>query len=61
MFAPTYVHLGLWTICEAIGDVQYRYLVGEGPTQVGRPMNGVLDDVSIPVATAEAALAQLMD
>ena len=28
MFAGAYVHLGLWTIAEAVGGVHYRYLVG---------------------------------
>jgi hypothetical protein len=46
MFASTYVHLGLWAICQAIG-ADYRYLVGDGP-QGGEGRNsGVLDDVSV--------------
>lgn len=60
MFAPTYVHLGLWTIAEAVGDLHYRYLVGDGPTREGRPMTGVLDDVSIPVERVEAAVEDLL-
>lgn len=49
MFAPTYVHLGLWNIADAVGGIEYRYLVGDGATRPGRAMVGVLDDISIPV------------
>lgn len=43
-FAPRYVHTGLWGICEALGHVRYRYLVGEGPTgNLPRPF----DDISL--------------
>jgi len=45
-FAPSYVHLGLWGICEAIGDVRYRYLVGEGPT-LPRHLPRPFDDISL--------------
>lgn len=47
MFASTYVHLGLWSICQAI-DADYRYLVGDGPTGGPGRNSGVLDDVSAP-------------
>lgn len=47
MFASTYVHLGLWSICQAIG-ADYRYLVGDGPTGGPGRNSGVLDDVSAP-------------
>lgn len=60
MFASTYVHLGLWTICEAVGGVEYRYLVGNGPTREGRPMTGVLDDIDIDPAVVERTLEELM-
>jgi hypothetical protein len=56
MFAPSYVHLGLWNIAEAIDGVEYRYLVGEGNHPAGKPMLDVLQDVSIPPATVEAAV-----
>ncbi len=45
-FAPRYVHLGLWGICEALEDVRYRYLVGDSPrshTALPRPY----DDISL--------------
>lgn len=45
-FTPTYVHLGLWGICEALDGVRYRYLVGDGPKSresLPRPF----DDISL--------------
>ncbi|QYJ03943.1 glycosyltransferase family 61 protein [Nocardioides panacisoli] len=60
LFAATYVHLGLWTIADAVG-LDYRYLVADGPSREGRPMVGVLDDVSIPPERVEAALDDLME
>ncbi len=59
MFAGTYVHLGLWTIAEAVGGVHYRYLVGAGSSPEGREMTGIVDDVDIPAARVEAALEEL--
>lgn len=56
MFAPNYVHLGLWTIADAVGGIDYEYLVGEGDTAPGRAMVGVLEDVSIPI---ERVLARI--
>jgi hypothetical protein len=56
MFAPSYVHLGLWNIAEAIDGVEYRYLVGTGDHPAGKPMLDVLQDVSIPPADVEAAV-----
>jgi hypothetical protein len=61
MFAGSYVHLGLWTIAEAVGDVRYRYLVGAGAGRPGRPMTGIVDDVDIPVSRVESALEELLD
>jgi hypothetical protein len=60
MFAGSYVHLGLWTIAEAVGEVRYRYLVGAGRAREGREMTGIVDDVDIPVARVEAALEELL-
>lgn len=50
MFASTYVHLGLWSICQAV-DADYRYLVGDGPAGGPGRNSGVLDDVSVPPRT----------
>ncbi|MBU2695741.1 DUF563 domain-containing protein [Pimelobacter sp. 30-1] len=62
MFASTYVHLGLWAICQAI-DADYRYLVAEPAAGPDGPNQGVLDDVSIPparvLASVDALLADL--
>ena len=56
MFASTYVHLGLWAICEALG-ADYRYLVADGPRGSN---SGVHDDVSIPVDRVTAAVDELL-
>lgn len=61
MFARGYVHLGLWTIAEAVGGIDYRYLVSDGPTRPGEPMVGVLEDVSIPVSRVLAQIDDLID
>lgn len=60
MFASSYVHLGLWTICEAVGGVEYRYLVADGPNREGSAQTGVLDDVSIPPARVLAVIDDLL-
>jgi hypothetical protein len=60
MFAGTYVHLGLWTIAEAIGGMHYRYLVGAGSWPEGKEMQGIVDDIDIPVARVEAMLEELL-
>lgn len=46
LFAPRYVHLGLWGICEALGHVRYRYLVGDGPAG-SRTRPRPFDDISL--------------
>ncbi|WP_188111224.1 glycosyltransferase family 61 protein [Nocardioides antri] len=60
MFAGTYVHLGLWTIAEAIGGMHYRYLVGAGSWPEGKEMTGIVDDIDIPADRVEAALDDLL-
>ncbi|HJQ07308.1 MAG TPA: hypothetical protein VJ872_17795, partial [Nocardioides sp.] len=60
MFAATYVHLGLWTIAEAVGGYDYRYLVADGPVREGAPQVGVLDDVSIPPERVLAVIDELL-
>lgn len=59
MFAASYVHLGLWAICTAVG-ADYRYLVADGAGAAGGTNAGVLDDVSIPPARVLAAVDQLL-
>ncbi|GAC1385091.1 MAG: hypothetical protein NVSMB48_21540 [Marmoricola sp.] len=61
LFAPNYVHLGLWTICESVGGIDYRYLIGDGPSRAGRPMVGVLEDVSIPTRRVLATIDAMLD
>lgn len=61
MFTPNYVHLGLWTICEAIGGVHYRYLIGDGAHREGRPMTAPLEDIDIPAARVLTALDELLE
>ena len=57
MFASTYVHFGLWSICEALG-AQYRYLIADGPNGSN---SGVHDDVSIPVQRVTAMIDEMID
>lgn len=57
MFASTYVHLGLWSICEALG-AQYRYLIADGPRGSN---SGVHDDVSIPAQRVIAVVDEFLD
>lgn len=60
MFPSTYVHRGLWAICQALG-ADYRYLVAETPADPPPSNAGISDDVSIPVARVLAALDALLD
>jgi capsular polysaccharide biosynthesis protein len=57
MFASTYVHFGLWSICEALG-AQYRYLIADGPNGTN---SGVHDDVSIPAQQVITMVDELLD
>ena len=59
MFAASYVHLGLWAICQAVG-ADYRYLVADGPHVRGDSNTGNYDDVSIPVPTVLSAVDDLL-
>jgi capsular polysaccharide biosynthesis protein len=59
MFAGTYVHLGLWAICQAIG-ADYHYLVADGSEGPAGANAGILDDVSIPPARVLAAVDDLL-
>jgi capsular polysaccharide biosynthesis protein len=56
MFAATYVHLGLWSICEALG-AQYRYLVADGELGTN---SGPHDDVSIPPQRVLAVVDEMI-
>jgi hypothetical protein len=60
MFAGSYVHLGLWTIAQAIGGMHYRYLVGTGTLPEGKEPTGIVDDIDIPADRVGAALAELL-
>ncbi len=60
MFAGSYVHLGLWTIAEAIGGMHYRYLVGAGSLPEGKEPTGIVDDIDIPVDVVEGVLEELL-
>lgn len=61
MFAPSYVHLGLWTIAAAIGDIDYRYLVGEGPGRESTSLVNPYADVSIPAERVIAAVDEALE
>lgn len=58
LFAASYVHLGLWSICEAV-EADYRYLVADGSRKIAHN-SGVLDDVSIPVSQVLDSLDDLL-
>ncbi|UMG91132.1 glycosyltransferase family 61 protein [Nocardioides sp. TF02-7] len=63
LFPSTYVHRGLWAICQAI-EADYRYLVADGPGGPGGPGGpnaGIADDVSIPPARVLAAVDALLE
>ena len=60
LFADDWVHLGLWAISEAIEGCTYRYLVADGDHPEGKPMSGVLNDISIPVDRVLAAVEELL-
>ena len=59
MFPSTYVHRGLWAICQALG-ADYRYLVAETPADPPASNAGIADDVSIPVERVLAAVDELI-
>jgi capsular polysaccharide biosynthesis protein len=59
LFASTYVHIGLWSICKAL-DADYRYLVADGPGSPQGPNAGTLDDVSIPVQRVLSGLDEML-
>jgi capsular polysaccharide biosynthesis protein len=59
LFPSTYVHLGLWAICQAIG-AEYRYLVADGPGGPDGPNAGIADDVSIPPERVLAQVEELL-
>lgn len=60
MFPATYVHLGLWSIAQAIG-ADYRYLVADGVEKAGRLNKGIMDDVSIPPARVLEQVDAMLD
>jgi capsular polysaccharide biosynthesis protein len=60
LFAGDWVHLGLWAISEAIEGSTYHYLVADGDHPEGKPMSGVLNDISIPVHRVLDALDRLL-
>jgi capsular polysaccharide biosynthesis protein len=59
MFPSTYVHRGLYAICQAIG-ADYRYLVADGRGGPDGPNAGIADDVSIPVERVVAQVDELL-
>lgn len=61
LFADGYVHLGLRNIAAAVDGVDYHYLVAEGSHRAGRPMQGIYDDVTIPVPVVRDAVAELLE
>lgn len=60
LFAATYVHLGLWSICQALG-ASYRYLIADEPGHRSKPNTGVFDDVSVPPPRILAMVDEMLD
>ena len=59
MFPSTYVHKGLYAICQAVG-ADYRYLVADGRGGPSGPNAGIADDVSIPVGRVVAIIDEML-
>lgn len=59
LFAATYVHLGLWSICQSLG-ASYRYLVDDQQLDRGNRNSGVFDDVHVPAARVLAAVDEML-
>jgi capsular polysaccharide biosynthesis protein len=59
LFPSSYVHRGLWAICQAL-DADYRYLVADLPRDPHPSNAGISDDVSIPPARVLAAVDELL-
>ncbi|GAB3855594.1 hypothetical protein GCM10028801_11460 [Nocardioides maradonensis] len=59
LFPSTYVHRGLWAICQALG-AEYRYLVADGPGGPEGPNAGIADDVSIRAERVVAAVEEML-
>lgn len=62
LFHPGYVNAAFWSITEAIGDIRYEYLVGEGAERFGpgSPMNKIQADIEIPADEIIAAVDRLL-
>lgn len=59
MFPASYVHRGLWAICQALG-AEYHYLVSDRPDRPHPSNAGIADDVSIPVDRVLRAVDRLL-
>jgi capsular polysaccharide biosynthesis protein len=60
LFASDYVHLGLWSICTALADAEYRYIVAEGTRDPEHALTGVLTDVDIPATRVLAEVDEML-
>ena len=47
LFPPDYVNVCYWALAWAVGNLRYRYLVGDGLPKRARPMLGVASDVTV--------------
>jgi capsular polysaccharide biosynthesis protein len=64
VFAPTYVKHCYWVITEAIPDVTYRYLLGDGPQprSADEWLTGIQDDIDLsPERLLDAVDTLLVD
>jgi capsular polysaccharide biosynthesis protein len=48
MFTPDYVNTCYWALSDRVPDIDYRYVVGEGPIPPGDPQ-GVASDIRVDV------------
>jgi capsular polysaccharide biosynthesis protein len=62
VFAPTYVKHCYWVITEAIPDVQYSYLLGDGPLPRSDAewLTGIQDDIDLSPARLLEAVDTLL-
>lgn len=62
LFHPAYVNAAFWSITQTIGDIDHRYLVGEGAERFGpgSPMNRIQADIAIPATRIVEAVDELL-
>ena len=59
LFPPDYVNVCYWALTSAVGDVRYRYLVGDGHRARNRRMLGVASDITVDPAQVVRLVEEL--